>query len=70
MAGPTLLEPGAVSSVACWREISMREGSLNEKVATALCLAFLFWAVLFGVPMPGKSGRISDDVGRVAQLGH
>ena len=43
---------------------------MTEKVVTALCLALLFWAVLFGGPMVGKGGRLSGDVGRVALLGH
>jgi hypothetical protein len=41
---------------------------LNEKVVTALCLAFVM-AVLFGGPMVGKGGRLSGDVGKVARLG-
>jgi hypothetical protein len=47
-----------------------REGSLTEKVVTALCLAFMLWAVWFSGPMVGKGGRLSGEPGRVAQLGH
>jgi hypothetical protein len=36
----------------------------------ALCLAFILWAVLFGVPMAGKGGRLAGDVGKVARLGY
>ena len=32
---------------------------MTEKVVTALCLAFILWAVLFGVPMADKGGRLS-----------
>ena len=41
-----------------------------EKVVTALCLAFILWAISFSGPMVGKGGRLSGDPGRVAQLGH
>jgi hypothetical protein len=43
---------------------------LTEKVVTALCLAFMLWAVWFSGPMVGKGGRLSGEPGRVAQLGH
>jgi hypothetical protein len=43
---------------------------MTEKVVTALCLAFILWAVLFGVPMTDKSGRLSADASKVARLGY
>jgi hypothetical protein len=45
------------------------EGSVIEKVITALCLAFVLWAALFSGPMVGKGGRLSGDAGKVARLG-
>jgi len=55
---------------ATFRDHALGEGSLTEKVVTALCLAFLFWAVLFGGPMVGKGGRLSGDAGKIARLGY
>jgi hypothetical protein len=44
------------------------EGSVIEKVITALCLAFVLWAALFSGPMAGNGGRLSGDAGKVARL--
>jgi len=43
---------------------------MTEKVVTALCLAFSLWAVLFGVPIADKGGRLSGDASKVARLGY
>jgi hypothetical protein len=49
--------------------IQLTEGFVLERVVTALCLAVIFWVVLFGGPV-GEDGRLSNDAGKVAHLGY